>query len=167
MIGNGSWNREMVDDLFFPHDVVLILGRKPIIDQEDYWVWNDNKGGEYTVKSDHWLANKEKNALLIHEMSALPSINVMKEEIWALKAPSKLKNLMWRAITEAIPVADQIRARGMKCDSRCQMCGQEGESVNHLLFNCPAARQVWPFHKFHGQNQVLKTIQSTLTFATY
>lgn len=110
-ISTGFWDGDMLDELFFPKDVLLILKRKPVTNQEDYWVWDHNKGGEYTVKSGHWLANNEKNALLIHEMSALPSINAMKEEIWAIRGPLKLKNFMWRAITGAIPVADQIRVR--------------------------------------------------------
>lgn len=53
------------------------------------------------------------------------------------------KNFLWRAIGGAIPIVDQITARGMRVDSRCQNCGLEGESINHVLFECTAARQIW------------------------
>lgn len=45
-------------------------------------------------------------------------------------------------------MADTIISRGMKIDSRCQVCGKEGESINHLLFSCDVARQVWAFSHF-------------------
>lgn len=31
----------------------------------------------------------------------------------------------------------------MKVDGRCQVCGDEGESILHILFQCTAARHVW------------------------
>lgn len=31
----------------------------------------------------------------------------------------------------------------MKVDERCQVCGDDEESVNHVLFTCSLARQVW------------------------
>ncbi|XP_020885936.1 uncharacterized protein LOC110229659 [Arabidopsis lyrata subsp. lyrata] len=31
----------------------------------------------------------------------------------------------------------------MKIDLRCQLCGDEDESVNHVLFTCSMARQIW------------------------
>lgn len=47
---------------------------------------------------------------------------------------------MWKVVSGAIPVADKIAARGMKVDSRCQMCGMESESSNHVLFTYAIAR---------------------------
>lgn len=38
---------------------------------------------------------------------------------------------------------ENLLARGMKVDARCQRCGFEGESINHVLFTCPAARRIW------------------------
>lgn len=34
-------------------------------------------------------------------------------------------------------------ARGIQIDPRCQSCGAESESINHVLFACPVARRVW------------------------
>jgi len=46
-------------------------------------------------------------------------------------------------VSNALPVADGIASRGMQVDNRCQFCGMDGETENHLLFTCPYARLVW------------------------
>lgn len=43
----------------------------------------------------------------------------------------------------AIPVALRLKTRGVNIDPRCQIYGEEGESIEHILFLCPLARQVW------------------------
>lgn len=50
---------------------------------------------------------------------------------------------MWKALNGALRVADFLAHRGMKGDIRCQICGHDGESVNHILFSCTLARQAW------------------------
>lgn len=40
-------------------------------------------------------------------------------------------------------MVDLIAKRGMSIDSRCQLCGLEGESINHVFFSYTLARQVW------------------------
>lgn len=46
-------------------------------------------------------------------------------------------------MSNALSVNDELCARGMKVDIRCQRCGFEGESINHMLFVCPGARLIW------------------------
>lgn len=36
----------------------------------------------------------------------------------------------------------------MRCDGTCQTCGADGESINHVLFSCSFARQVWAISWF-------------------
>lgn len=50
---------------------------------------------------------------------------------------------MWKALSGALGVTDQLLHRGMKLDGRCQVCGKDGESINHVLFECHVARQIW------------------------
>lgn len=74
---------------------------------------------------------------------AKPSINGVIEKVWKIKTAPKINIFMWKALSNALSVNDGLRAKGMKVDVRCQRCGQEGESINHVLFTCPAARRVW------------------------
>lgn len=55
---------------------------------------------------------------------------------------------MWKAVSGAFGVADQVIARGMKMETRCQVCGLEGESINHVLFTCTIARRTWALSNF-------------------
>ncbi|XP_013713792.1 uncharacterized protein LOC106417551 [Brassica napus] len=46
-------------------------------------------------------------------------------------------------LSNAISVGELLVKRGIKLDPCCQACGFEGESINHILFTCHVARQVW------------------------
>lgn len=78
---SGLWNKQRLDELFYFRDMNLILKRKSVTSQEDYWVWDHARNGAYTVKFGNWLASQEENHMLIQEMAALPSINSLREEI--------------------------------------------------------------------------------------
>lgn len=77
-----------------------------------------------------------------------------------LKLLQRLKNFLWKALSNALGVAEECIARGMKVDPRCQKCGEEGESINHVLFTCPAARLVWRI-------QVSLSLEEALSTALY
>lgn len=112
-----------------------------------------------TVKSAYWLACDLKTKVKHQEALSLPSLNPLKEHAWKIPTTPKIKKFMWKALNEAIPVAELIRPRGMKVDDRCQICGLEGEDINHVLFSCTFAGQVWallnipsPQYGFHGSS---------------
>ena len=46
-------------------------------------------------------------------------------------------------LSDALPVSDLISAKGMNVDERCQLCGLDGESIHHTLFQCSGESQVW------------------------
>lgn len=139
----GRWNMATLNRLFTPGDIEILMSNQPVMGREDYQVWRFNKSGRFTVKSAYWLACDTKSRALHPEAFALPSINPLKEMIWKTPTAPKIRIFLWKLLSEAIPVADLIKARGMKVDDRCQFCGHEGESINHMVFQCPRARRVW------------------------
>lgn len=93
--------------------------------------------GEYTVKFGNWLANQSKHHALIQEAEVQPSTNCLREQIWKLKCPAKIKNFLWRTLIGALQVVDKLLTRKVRLDTRCQTCGLEGESINHVLLDVP------------------------------
>lgn len=100
------------------------------------------------MKSCYWLAWNTSRADLIWNAEMKPSLNELKKEVWSLKTSPKIRTFLWRVLSGIVPVADVVVARGMNMDIRCQICGVDGESVNHTLFTCRLARQVWALSSY-------------------
>ena len=137
------WSNRVMSDIFVQSDRELLLQNQPSVDEEDSWIWRHTRNGVYSVKTGYDLAYSLHNRHFLMDQNSLPSLNPLKEQIWSLKAPSKIKVFLWKALSGAIAVNDGLVNRGMKCDDRCQTCGLDGESINHVLFSCPLARKTW------------------------
>lgn len=142
------WNKHKLEDLFVPSDVQLLLRNQPTVSARDSWVWKYNRSGVYSVKTGYDLAFCVNKKELLQCHTAKSSLNPIKAQVWQIQAPSKLKVFLWKALSGALPVLDALHDRGMKFDMDCQTCGLEGESINHVLFSCTLARQVWALSGF-------------------
>lgn len=131
----------MLNDLFFPQDIEIVLKIKPVISSPDFYTWNHSRSRDYDVRSGYWLAENVDNKEAFVSGGLQPSLNGIKETIWSLNTAPKIKIFLWKVISGALSVADNLIDRGMKIDSRCQLCGLEGESLNHVLFLCTIAKQ--------------------------
>jgi len=66
-------------------------------------------------------------------------------KVWNLQTVPKNKNFLWRLLNGAIAVEDRLQTRGIESADGCLMCGEEKETINHIMFQCTLARQVWAF----------------------
>ncbi|XP_010418558.1 PREDICTED: uncharacterized protein LOC104704124 [Camelina sativa] len=139
----GSWNPDVLEEHFFPQDIDRIKVFQPVRDHKDFHVWKHNKSGDYSVKSGYWCANQENKSQVSRESEVQPSLNGIKAEVWSILTNSKIKIFLWKVLSGALPVAMSLKSRGVMGDERCQVCGEEGETINHILFKCHYARQVW------------------------
>jgi len=138
-----GWDAGSLQEHFFQRDQDLIRKIKPATSSEDFMVWLHNKSGFYSVRSGYWLASQDLDRDTQQDFTALPSLSPIKDLIWELLGPSKIKMFLWKAVCGAVPVALRLLTRGVKLDTRCQICGFEGETINHMMFTCPLARQFW------------------------
>lgn len=85
-----TWDRPLLDDLFYPTDVDLIMKFKPVISSYDFLCWQHNKSGEYSVKSGYWLACQLFRKYILRDAAMQPSLSCLKEQIWSLHTVSKV-----------------------------------------------------------------------------
>ncbi|CAA7052657.1 unnamed protein product [Microthlaspi erraticum] len=138
------WNESKLRETFYPEDVERIMMAQPVTRGEDFWSWNFNHSGDYSVKSGFWLASVENKKRVREVASALPFINCLKMSVWSLKTTSKIQNFLWKVLNGAVAVVDKLKERGMVIDSICQACGLSenrfGESIYvnilHLMSQC-------------------------------
>lgn len=72
-----------------------------------------------------------------------PSTTVLKQKVWKLKTSRKIMHFLWQALAGYIAKASKLVERPCGTDRSCQRCGNEAETINHLLFECPPALQCW------------------------
>nr|VDC61655.1 unnamed protein product [Brassica rapa] len=85
------------------------------------------------------------------------SEQTVNKEICASKVSPKMQLFTWKIINGALPLGENLAKRGML--NNISSCGYQGESINHIIFGCSIARQVWalanvptPQFGFDGRN---------------
>lgn len=134
---DGQWNEELINETFFPVDANAIL-RIPLRPQEeDWWAWELDKHGEYTVKSAY-----RKLA-----QSDMPEQGGSGDEswkrVWKLNVPPKVKVLWWRVLHESLPTRDTLNRRHVEPVGFCERCGAERETIKHIFMECTTALAFW------------------------
>lgn len=145
-----EWNVEALERLFLPETIEQIkrihtAGRNGV----DTYSWEYTKSGHYTVKSAYWV---QVNVLGVQGKSPemiQPSLDGIYQRVWQLETSPKVRHFLWRCLSNALPIADNMVHRHIAKDRRCNRCGAEAETVNHLLFQCPFARLVWAEANVH------------------
>ena len=78
-----------------------------------------------------------------HFQSLVHQFFLLKAHCWKVRCPPKLKHFLWQLVTGCIAVKKNLRSRGIQGGTICVRCGAPEESINHVLFECPPAVQVW------------------------
>jgi hypothetical protein len=66
--------------------------------------------------------------------------------LWKIKVPAKIKMFFWLIARKSIPTKDNLIRKRWKGRKECVYCGQN-ESIDHLFFQCSAARLIWSLVK--------------------
>jgi ribonuclease HI len=131
----------LIRQVFIPIDAEAIL-RIPLRTQEmDWWAWELEKHGEFSVKSAYrkLVAMHEQNTLTAPGGSGDDSW----DKVWKLDVPPKVKVFYWRVLHEFLPTKSILNHRHIEPTAFCDMCGAEKETIKHVLTECTMALQFW------------------------
>ncbi|CAA7032486.1 unnamed protein product [Microthlaspi erraticum] len=139
---SSTWNLPLLHQLFESAEIARITGitiasgSKP-----DPCGWIFTKMGRYTVKSGYALLQdlKEEETPPVFG----PDTRKLQAQSWRVKCTTKLQHFLWQIITGCLSVGARLCSRGMRIDPQCVRCGMADETINHMLFECPPARQAW------------------------
>ncbi|OMO82979.1 hypothetical protein COLO4_22747 [Corchorus olitorius] len=112
--------------------------------EQDKRVWPKEKSGIYSVKSGY--ASKKWDLRQGPSDRASSSHQVDRrlwKEIWHIKAPSKVKVFMWRLCRRALATNEELWKRKCIAEPVCVLCGEDVETIEHMLLLCSWTRKVW------------------------
>jgi len=116
------WNAPLIRQVF-SNDIAEAILNAPLFEQvqNDRLIWKAERNGCYTVRSAY--------RLFVEELV----------DVSHLHRPGN-----WRDICRGcLPTRVRLQDKGVPCPTNCASCNYNYEDLNHLLFECPLAIQVW------------------------
>ena len=130
-----SWRFSMLEEMFDLESANAISNIVlPLVPRNDKLIWIDDPKGMFSVKS----------ALKLHQCHLWPeNPNPIWQKLWKCKIHERLKTLVWRIGSGALPTNLKFFSRLSKGDPGCPLCNNDVESVSHLFFKCNATKMFW------------------------
>lgn len=112
------------------------------LNSQDSLIWKENKAHEFSVRTTYQVALRLKNTSAAEHSSARVH-SVTWTKIWKLKVLPTVRTFLWRACSNCLPTRDNLGRKKVQVEAICEFCRQKPETVTHLLWVCPFARNVW------------------------
>ncbi|OMO91045.1 Endonuclease/exonuclease/phosphatase [Corchorus capsularis] len=138
--------KENVIRAFFNQTDIKTIKKIPIGSEQidDRIIWHFTRDGNYSVKSGYKLLLSKTSSI---DDNGQSSSGVQQagywRKIWNLNVAPKIQNFIWRACKNVIPTKENLFKRRCGLNPDCNRCGEEVESLEHILFFCPFAQAVW------------------------
>lgn len=137
MEGGSAWNQELVRSLFPSHVSNHILNT-PIFEMEqERLIWTPSLTGGFTVKSTYNMLVKDRGPTGVTDGGKIWKL------IWGTKLHRRHMLLLWKLTTNTLPTLERIKKFADGIDTNYYLCGQEDESIHHLVLDCSISRLMW------------------------
>ncbi|CAN6858678.1 unnamed protein product [Brassica oleracea] len=104
--------------------------------------WGFSRNGVYDSKSGYKLLESVTELESAKPRLLPPLEKQLWRDLWKSKTSPKLRHFLWRVMSGALAVKQQLSSRGIPIDPCCPLCRQGPESICHMLFHCPSAKEV-------------------------
>jgi hypothetical protein len=139
----GCWKRDLLNKVFLPEEarVIANIPLSPFLPQ-DRQIWKATKNGIFIVRSAYHLG-KELIAITMGQCSESNLERGVWKFIWSMRVPNQVKMFTWRACHNILLTCSILVQLKVFKDSLCPCCKREPETTLHVLWNCPAAQDIW------------------------
>ncbi|XP_060970191.1 uncharacterized protein LOC133037264 [Cannabis sativa] len=161
---NRQWDLTTISANFGQADIDIILSIPlTIYPSDDILIWNGTNSGNYMVKSGYYFASSLAE---LNDAGSTFSSENWWTKFWKLKLPSKLRIFVSKVYHNVLPVAAELNRKHIAESPYCPLCKMQKESINHALFLCSRAKEVWCFFP-HTLNFKLAATTTSEEFLLY
>ncbi|EOX96783.1 Uncharacterized protein TCM_005954 [Theobroma cacao] len=100
--------------------------------REDVAYWTLTSNGDFSTRSAGEMIRQRQTS------------NALCSFIWHRSIPLSISFFLWKTLHNWIPVELRMKEKGIQLASKCVCCNSE-ESLIHVLWENPVAKQVWNF----------------------
>jgi len=140
------WKADLIRSVFEEEEakVIINIPLSPML-PSDRLIWRGTDNGIFTVRSAYHLG-KELQDQEGGQCSKRQKGQEVWKSIWSMEVPNSVKLFMWKACNDLLPTKTNLFKRKVVEDPKCPCCTLEEETTFHVLWSCPAARDVWGSH---------------------
>ncbi|KAF4381365.1 hypothetical protein G4B88_030272 [Cannabis sativa] len=154
---------------FHKDDVPWIQGIPIDMYIEDSLSWPYTPNGQYMVKSGYRVG-REINLHPTRHCN-MEGIHKWWKMIWSMQLPPRMKLFSWRVCHNWLPAKTNLLHRGMHVNPICESCGNNAETLTHVLWSCAKSKVVlkliplykkWESVRDGSMFDILMSLQSRL-----
>lgn len=143
---SGMWDEELICSVFSAVDVQRILQiplRVEVLD--DFVAWNATRSGSFSVRSAYHVEFEHQFG---HQWNwadgqGSSQLNNIWKTTWSLSLPEKVKHFVWKTLKGVLPCFGTLAGRHIPVSAQCPHCRIGMEDIQHCLFACPRAMEIW------------------------
>ncbi|XP_038972754.1 uncharacterized protein LOC120104917 [Phoenix dactylifera] len=128
----GGWREGLVREVFGAQLAAMILGLPvPFQGESDRLVWVPSGRSQVRARDLYALFSRESPRRMEGGW------------IWRMRIHPRVALFIWKVAWGCLPTRSVLVRRGMRVPQECVVCPDIEETIQHVLLQCPRAREIW------------------------